>query len=99
MPLPSPSGGRLLLREENVEQHIPVRQGTLIEVELYNGPYGPWTIPRSSDPKLMPRLSASSRCVTPIIATFRADGSSEIQAERGNLEVSQTYRVYIQVTP
>ena len=95
--VPVPTNGRLLLREENVNQHIPVAPGTVIEVELVNGPYGPWTVPMSSDPTLLPRLSASSRCVTPITAAFRAIGSGHIDATRGNLEITQKYVVFIQV--
>ena len=71
-----------------------VRSGTRIAVVLSNQS-GPWTIPQSSDPKALPRLTMSSRCVTPITATFEADGPGRIDANRANGEMTQVFEVSI----
>jgi len=86
-----------LLTEANVNQDVSVPRGTIVEVVLENRTYGPWSIPQGSDSAAMPRVASSSRCVSPVIATFRADGSATIRAMRGNGEFSQDYKVSIRV--
>ena len=41
-----------------------------------------WTVPESSNPQTLPRLSASGPCDTVKTATFRAVGDGEIDATR-----------------
>ena len=86
------------MTEANFNQQVTVPTGTLVKVVLANQGFGPWTLPQSSNLTVMPRLSASSRCVTPITATFRANGPAEIRAARDNGEMSEDYKVSIQVT-
>lgn len=86
-----------MLTETNFNQEVAVPKGTLVQVVLENESLGPWTIPQSSDSVAMPRLSASSRCVTPVIARFRTHGPATIRALRDNGEMSQEYKVSIKI--
>jgi hypothetical protein len=95
---PVPINGRVLLTFDNHGQSITVPRGTIIEVALENFSYGPWSVPRSSDPKTLPRLTASSQCDPILRATFRALGNGAIEASRGNMELTQDFRVTIEVT-
>src|ERR1700730_10370556 len=61
--------------------------------------YGPWSIPRSSDPQSLPRLTVSSQCDPILRSTFRALGNGTVEASRGNGEITQDFRVTIDVTP
>jgi len=95
--VPRVSDGRIILTTANFNQEVTVPKGTIVELALDNQSLGPWTVPQSSNPSAMPRLSASSRCVTPITAAFRATASAEIHAQRTNGEMTQEFKVSIQV--
>lgn len=97
-PVPAASNGTIVLTEANYNQQVTVPKGTLVEVVLENRSSNPWGTPQSSNPIVMPRLSASSQCVSPIIATFRASGPAEIRTVRPIGDMSQEYRVSIQLS-
>ncbi len=97
-PAPSLVGGRLVLSDEQNRQTFIVPRGTIVEVDLVTRSYGPWSVPEGSDTKRLPRLSGSAACDGTATATFRADGSAQITAVRGNREVTDRYIVSIVVT-
>jgi hypothetical protein len=70
------------LTAANTGQTIVVPAGTVIEVRLEPVSGSVWTLPESSDPQALPRLSASGACDTVKVATFRAIGDGEINATR-----------------
>ena len=79
-PVPIADDGRVAVTDANNHQTITVPKGTMIDVNLSaNG----WTLPGSSDPALLPRISATSRCDTSVAATFAALGSGTITAVGG----------------
>lgn len=81
-PPPTPVNGRLALTAANTLQTIVVPAGTVIEVRLEPVSGSVWTLPESSDPQALPRLSASDPCDAVKVATFRAVSEGEISATR-----------------
>jgi hypothetical protein len=81
-PTPTPVDGRVSVTAANTGQTIVVPAGTLIDVRLEPVSEAIWTVPESSDPQALPRLSASGPCDAVQTATFRADGDGEIDATR-----------------
>ncbi|HZM80882.1 MAG TPA: hypothetical protein VFC19_34600 [Candidatus Limnocylindrales bacterium] len=79
---PTPVNGRVALTAANTLQTIVVPAGTIIEVRLEPDSGSVWTVPESSDPQALPRLSSSGACDPVKVATFRADGTGEISATR-----------------
>lgn len=77
---PTPVNGRVSITAANSGQTIVVPAGTLIDVRLEPVSGVTWTVPESSDPQALPRLSASGRCGAVKTATFRADGDGKIEA-------------------
>lgn len=82
LPPPTPVDGRVALTAANTGQTIVVPADTVIEVRLEPISGSVWTLPESSDPQALPRLSASGECDTVKEATFRAGGGGEINATR-----------------
>ena len=95
---PTAVNGRVVVSDAQNGQTVTVPPGTVIEVDLVTHVYGPWTVPQSSDPKTLPRLSGTAACDGTATATFRADGSGRISARRGNREVTDVFDVVIVVT-
>ena len=89
--------GRVVLTEAASGETVTVPRGTIIEVDLTTHAYGPWRVPTSSDPNHLPRLSGSAACDGTATASFRAEGSGDITAVRGNQEVTQRFVVSIVV--
>jgi hypothetical protein len=81
-PPPTPSGGSLLLTAANSRQTVKVPAGTVVEVRLEPVDGSHWTVPESSDPRALPRMSASGPCDPVATAAFRADGTGRIEASR-----------------
>ena len=79
-PAPAVVNGRVSITAANAGQTIVVPAGTLIDVRLEPISGAVWTVPESSDPQALPRLSASGPCDTVKTATFRADGDGRIDA-------------------
>jgi hypothetical protein len=77
IPIPSLSGGHVLVTMENNRATISVPKGTIVDVDLTSGP---WSGPISSDPKALPRLSLLSSCDGSVRASFQVQGSGWIQA-------------------
>src|SRR5262245_32798537 len=77
---PTPSGGRLVLTADDSPQTVTVPRGTIIEIRLEPVDGAVWTVPKSSNPNALPRLSASGACDRGKVATFRAEGTGEIRA-------------------
>jgi hypothetical protein len=73
-PVPAAVDGRVSITAANAGQTIVVPAGTLIDVRLEPVSGAVWTVPESSDPHALPRLSASGPCDAVKTATFRADG-------------------------
>jgi hypothetical protein len=94
---PTPVDGRLALTAANTEQTIVVPAGTVIEVRLEPVSGSVWTLPESSDPRALPRLSASGACDTVKVATFRAVAGGEISATRPNGDAEARLIVTIRV--
>jgi hypothetical protein len=99
MSSPRVVNGQIVLTEAQNGQAITVPAGTIVQVDLVTASYGPWSMPESSAPKQLQRLSGSTACDGTAQATFRADGSGRITAKRGNREVTQTFSVSITVSP
>lgn len=70
---------------------------TVIEVRLEPVSGSVWTLPESSDPRALPRLSASGACDPVKVATFRAAGDGEISASRPHGDAVATFVVTIRV--
>ena len=84
-PLPSPPtpvDGRVALTAANALQTIVVPANTMIDVRLDPVSGSVWTLPESSDPQALPRVSASGACDTVKVATFRAVRDGQINATR-----------------
>ena len=79
-PPPTPVDGRVSITAADAGQTIVVPAGTLIDVRLEPVSGAIWTVPESSDPQALPRLSASGSCDAVKTATFRADGDGQIEA-------------------
>ncbi len=79
-PPPTPVNGQISITAANAGQTIVVPAGTLIVVRLEPVSGAMWTVPESSDPHALPRLSASGPCDAVKTATFRADGDGAIDA-------------------
>jgi hypothetical protein len=97
-PPPTPVNGRVMLTAANSLQTIVVPAGTLIDVRLEPVSDSVWTVPESSDPQALPRLSASGTCDTVKEATFRAVGEGHISATRphaGDAQVRLIVTVHV----
>jgi hypothetical protein len=70
------------LTAANTGQTIIVPADTVIEIRLEPVSDSVWTLPESSDPRALPRLSASGACDALKMATFRAVADGEISATR-----------------
>src|SRR5207253_11003481 len=79
-PVPTVANGRVLVTDANNHQEVAVAKGTIVEVNL--SATG-WTLPRSSDPHSLPRLSVMASCDGSVSATFSALGSGTIMAVGG----------------
>jgi hypothetical protein len=97
-PPPTPVDGRLALTAANTGQTIVVPTATMIEVRLEPVSGSIWTLPESSDPHALPRLSTSGACDTVKVATFRAVGDGEISATRPRGDAEARLIVTIHVT-
>jgi hypothetical protein len=97
-PPPSPVDGRLALTAANSGQTIDVPAATVIEVRLEPVSSSIWTVPESSDPQALPRLSASDACDTVKVATFRAVNGGQIIATRPQGDAEARLVVTIRVT-
>jgi hypothetical protein len=97
-PLPSLVAGRVMVSVANSSQTIVVPPGTLVEVRLDPDSGTAWTVPESTDPRALPRLSASGVCDTVKTATFLARGAGEILATAPHGEVDRSFAVTIRVT-
>ena len=97
-PLPTPVNGRVVLTAANTGQTIVVPAGTVIEVRLEPVSGSVWTVPETSDPQALPRLSASDTCDTVKVATFRAVGGGEISATRPHGDAQARLIVAIKVS-
>lgn len=96
-PPPAPVHGRLALTAANTSQTIVVPADTLIDVRLEPVSGLVWTLPESSDPLAMPRVSASGACYTVKTATFRAVRGGEIIASRPHADSEARLIVTIRV--
>jgi len=81
-PTPTVVDGRIAVTAANTGQTVVVPAGTLIDVRLEPVSGAVWTVPVSSDPHALPRLSASGPCDAVKTAIFRAVGDGEIDATR-----------------
>lgn len=79
-PAPTPVNGRVAITAANHGQTVVAPPGTFIDVRLEPVSGAVWTVPESSDPQALPRLSASGACDPVKTATFRADGDGRIEA-------------------
>jgi hypothetical protein len=93
-----PAGGRVVVTAVNTRQTIAVPAGTLVEVRLEPTDGVRWTVPESSDPHALPRLSASGPCDAVKVATFRADGSGQITAEQPHGDAVAEFVITVQAT-
>jgi hypothetical protein len=78
-------------------QTVVVPADTLIDVRLEPVSGSVWTLPESSDPQALPRLSATGACDTVKVATFRAVGGGEIIATRPHGDAEARLIVTIRV--
>jgi hypothetical protein len=95
---PTPVDGRVALTAANTLQTIVVPANTVIEVRLEPVSGSVWTLPESSDPQALPRLSASGACDAVKVATFRAVAGGEISATRPQGDAEARLIVTIRVT-
>ena len=96
-PAPTPVNGRVALTAANTGQTIVVPADTAIEVRLEPVSGSVWTLPDSSDPRALPRLSTSGACDPVKVATFRAVGGGEISATRPHGDAQARLIVTIRV--
>jgi len=89
--------GHLLVTEANNKQSFTVPESTIVDIELVNLSYGPWSIPESVPKDALERISASSRCAPLVIAGFLAHRTGAIHSARGNKEITQDFDVAIRV--
>jgi len=75
---PSVSGGHVRVTFAANRSTIIVPVGTVIDVELSTQQ---WSLPASSDPQTLPRLSASSSCDGTVRASFRVQGNGWIESD------------------
>lgn len=94
-PSVTPTG--VVLTEGNNGQSVTVASGTIVAVDLQTKSYGPWSLPQSSNPAALSRLSGSIRCDGTASATFRAMATAQITALRRNIEVTQRFIVTVVV--
>jgi hypothetical protein len=78
IPVPTLSGGHVLVTMANSRATLSVPTGTVIDLDLTSGP---WSAPVSSDSKVLPRLSTASSCDGSVRASFRVQGSGWIEAQ------------------
>jgi hypothetical protein len=71
------SGGHVRVTFANNRSTVTVPVGTVIDVDLDS----PWSLPVSSDPQTLPRLSSSSSCDGKVRASFRVQGPGWIEAD------------------
>ncbi len=74
--VPTVSGGHVRVTFVDNRSTIVVPVGTVIDVELTTYQ---WSLPISSDPRMLPRLSSSSSC-DGVRASFRAQGDGWIES-------------------
>jgi hypothetical protein len=87
------------LTAANTGQTIVVPGETMIDVRLEPVSSSIWTVPESSDPQALPRLSASDACDTVKEATFRAvSGNAVISASRPNGDARAQLLVTVRIT-
>jgi hypothetical protein len=75
-PLVSEGHVRVTFADNRSTMIVPV--GTVIDVELSTQQ---WSLPVSSDPQTLPRLSASSSCDGIVRASFRVQGNGWIESD------------------
>ena len=75
---PPVSGGHVLVTFAEYRSTIIVPLGTVIDVKLNTQQ---WSLPVSSDPQTLPRLSASSSCDGIVRASFRVQGNGWIESD------------------
>lgn len=75
---PSVTGGHIRLTFAENRSTIIVPIGTVIDVELATQQ---WSLRVSSDPKTLPRLSASSSCDGTVQGSFRVQGNGWIESD------------------
>jgi len=75
---PSVSGGHVRVTFAENRSTIIVPVGTVVDVELRTQQ---WSLPVSSDPQTLPRLSASSSCDGTVRASFRVQGKGWIESD------------------
>jgi len=79
-------------------QTIVVPANTVIEVRSEPVSGSVWTLPESSDPQALPRLSASGACDALKVAMFRAVADGEISVTRPHGDAEARLIVTIRVT-
>jgi hypothetical protein len=75
---PAISGGHVRVTFAENRSTIIVPLGTIVDVELSTQL---WSLPVSSDPQTLPRLSASSSCDGTVRASFRVQGNGWIESD------------------
>jgi len=75
---PSVSGGRVRVTFANNRSTLSLPLGTVIDVELTTMQ---WSVPVSSDPQMLPRISAWSSCDGTVRASFRVQGNGWIESD------------------
>jgi hypothetical protein len=86
-----------VLTAADTRQTVVVPPATVILVRLEPVDGTRWTVPESSDPHALPRLSASGACADVKEATFRADASGWITATRPYGPIEFAFNVTVQV--
>jgi len=76
--VPSVSGGHARVSFADNRSTIGVPVGTVIDLELTGDQ---WSLPVSSNPQKLPRLSASSSCDGTVRASFRVQGDGWIESD------------------
>jgi hypothetical protein len=71
------SGGHVRVTFANNRSTVTVPVGTVVDVDLDSL----WSLPVSSDPQALPRLSSSSSCDGKVRASFRVQGPGWIEAD------------------
>jgi hypothetical protein len=87
-----------VLTAADTGQTIAVPAETVIEVDLKPVSGMVWTLPASSDPQALPRLSASGTCETTEVAVFRAVSDGEISATQPHGDAEARLIISIRVT-
>jgi hypothetical protein len=97
LPPPTPASGRLVLNAADSRKEIVVPPHTVVEVRLDPVDGSQWTVPESSDPHALSRLSASGGCDIARVAIFRADATGQITATRPTGDAVMVFKVTIRV--